>query len=320
MKRDLMRVLDPCESGRLHEGRTHQDQSSAMSRARPLVGLGLKSAHYEEVLRRPVQSHPVTLFEVHAENLMGDGGAPHACVEAVADRYALSVHGTGLSLGSAHGLDERHLRRFREVVARYAPLLVSEHLAWCRDETTCYNDLLPLPLNEETLAVVTDNLARAQDTLGRRLLVENPSSYLGFRNSSIEEPDFLLELVQRSDCRLLLDINNVFVSCSNLGTSAASWLARIPGWAVAEVHLAGHSVVPLGPSGDDSIRIDDHGSEVCDAVWTLYENWFRTQENVSELHTLVEWDTRVPSLDVLLAQATRVNDIIEAEEHVATGN
>ena len=277
----------------------------------PLVGISLKSQHTEQILGLSPQAHCVQFFEVHAENLMGEGGAPHAHMQAVASKYRLSVHGTGLSLGSAHGLNQRHLHRFREVVERYQPFLVSEHLAWCRGPDVYYNDLLPLPYNEQTLGVVADNIARVQDELGRQILVENPSAYLSFRDSFMDEPSFLLELVRRTGCGLLLDVNNVFVTCSNLALNADAYLARIPASAVGEVHLAGHSVVGLTESGEPTIRVDDHGSEVCPEVWQHYRQWLANQEDIARLHTLIEWDTNVPALDVLLEQAKLARDVIK---------
>ena len=277
----------------------------------PLVGLGLKSQHFGEILGLSHEAHCVEFFEVHAENLMGEGGAPHACMQAVAHKYQLSVHGTGLSLGSAHGLDRRHLKRFRKVIERYQPSFVSEHLAWCRGPDVYYNDLLPLPYNEQSLRQVADNIGRVQDELGRQILVENPSSYLTLRDSLMDEPSFLLELVRRTGCGLLLDVNNVFVTCSNLSLSADSYLARIPASVVGEVHLAGHSLVPLTQLGDRAIRVDDHGSQVCPEVWQHYRDWLASQEDISELHTLVEWDTNVPELEVLLEQASLARGVIE---------
>ena len=277
----------------------------------PLIGLGLKSQHFEEILGRSPDSHCVNFFEVHAENFMGAGGAPHSYLEAVCESYALSIHGTGLSLGSSCGLNQKHLKRFRDLVERYRPSLVSEHLAWCRDSKVYYNDLLPLPLNAEALQVVADNVARAQDMLGRRMLVENPSTYLSFAGSSIEEPDFLLELVKRTGCGLLLDVNNVFVSGSNLGFSAEDYLARIPASVVGEVHLAGHSIMSLSSESDTKLRIDDHGSIVCDEVWHLYRGWLSSSPETTDLHTLVEWDTRIPEFDILLDQASMASGLIE---------
>lgn len=247
---------------------------------------------------------------------MGEGGAPHAHMQAVADRYSLSIHGTGLSLGSAHGPDQRHLNRFRDVVERYRPRLVSEHLAWCRGPEVYYNDLLPLPYNEQSLRQLVDNIGRVQDVLGRQLLVENPSIYLSFHDSVIDESSFLLELVRRTGCGLLLDVNNVFVTCSNLGLSAEAYLSCIPASAVGEVHLAGHSVVALSESGDQTIRVDDHGSQVCAEVWQLYRDWLADQEDLSGLHSLIEWDTNVPELEMLLAQARLARDAIEEVRRV----
>ncbi len=241
---------------------------------------------------------------------MGLGGAPLARIEAVAQRYPLSIHGTGLSLGSAGGLNSRHLGRFRDVVARFSPMLVSDHLAWCRGEAVYYNDLLPLPLTEAVLRQVTDNVSHAQDVLGRQLLVENPSTYLTFRESSLDEADFLLTLAERTGCALLLDINNVYVSCSNLGTCAQDYLCKIPASVVGEVHLAGHSVIPLSQASERTIRVDDHGSEVCEDVWALYSTWLAAQGDHPSPPTLVEWDTRVPEFEVLLTEAERAKQCV----------
>ena len=241
---------------------------------------------------------------------MGAGGIPHHCLEALNENYALSIHGVGLSIGSACGLNEKHLARFRDLVYRYQPLLVSEHLAWCRDSAFYYNDLLPLPLNAEVLNLVSDHLRQVQDMLGRKMLVENPSTYLSFAHSCMQEPDFLLELVHRTGCGLLLDVNNVFVSACNLGFSAAEYLAHIPARVVGEVHLAGHSIVPLVEGEAARLRIDDHGSEVCEEVWRLFADWLSSQDEISHLHTLIEWDTRVPEFDVLLDQARIAEELI----------
>ena len=254
-------------------------------------------------MRRSKESFCAQFFEVHAENLMGRGGAPLARLEAFAAHFPLSIHGTGLSLGSARGLNSRHLARFSDIVRHFAPMLVSEHLAWCRDGDVYFNDLLPLPLNDTVLRQVSDNVMRVQDALGRQLLVENPSMYLTFHDSTIDEPDFLLALTERTDCGLLLDINNVFVSCANLHTCPESYLRRIPASVVGEVHLAGHSVVSLSDSSDQTIRIDDHGSEVCDEVWQLFSNWLSWQDRTATPPTLIEWDTHIPELDVLISQA-----------------
>jgi uncharacterized protein (UPF0276 family) len=277
-------------------------------------GIGLRAPHVGEILaRRPA----VAWLEVHAENYLGGGPAVRALERLRAD-YPLSVHGVGLSLGSADGLDPAHLERLAVLVERLQPALVSEHLSWSVTGGAYLNHLLPLPYTEETLGVLSRHVARAQERLGRRLLVENPSGYLRFRYSPIPEPQFLNELARRTGCGLLCDVNNVYVTCANLGGDAAAWLDAIEPSAVGEIHLAGHAVndVDGGDADGRTILIDDHGSPVADAVWSLYE---RALGRFGAAPTLIEWDTDVPPLPVLLAEAAkaarrlaRVGDVVAA--------
>jgi uncharacterized protein (UPF0276 family) len=258
-------------------------------------GVGLRAPHLAEVLEtRPA----VPWFEVHAENYLGGGPAPRA-LERVRRDYPLSLHGVGLSLGTAEGLSGAHLERLRRLVERLAPALVSEHLSWSISGGVYLNHLLPLPYTEAALAVVSRHVAQAQDRLGRRLLIENPSSYLRFRDSPMPEPVFLNELARRTGCGLLCDVNNVFVTCANLGGDAAAWIDALEPSAVGEIHLAGHAV---NDADGRSVRIDDHGSPVCDAVWHLYE---RALARFGAVPTLVEWDTDIPPLAVLQAEAAK---------------
>jgi hypothetical protein len=258
-------------------------------------GVGLRAPHLAEVLEtRPA----VPWFEVHAENYLGGGPAPRA-LERVRRDYPLSLHGVGLSLGTAEGLSGAHLERLRRLVERLAPALVSEHLSWSISGSVYLNHLLPLPYTEAALAVVSRHVAQAQDRLGRRLLIENPSSYLRFRDSPMPEPVFLNELARRTGCGLLCDVNNVFVTCANLGGDAAAWIDALEPSAVGEIHLAGHAV---NDADGRSVRIDDHGSPVCDAVWHLYE---RALARFGAVPTLVEWDTDIPPLAVLQAEAAK---------------
>lgn len=267
----------------------------------PPVGVSLKSDHYSTILTdRPALS----FFEVHAENYMSGGGAHHRFLEEIADAYAISVHGVGLSLGSAEGLDGEHLKRFKKVVDRYDPVLVSEHLAWSVQGGVYLNDLLPLPFTNECLQVVSDNIKLVQDLLGRQILVENPSSYLSFSSSEFEEPDFLCRLVDKTGCGLLLDINNVYVSGRNMGWDPRAYLRTIPADMIGEIHLAGHEVKEVNGA---EIRIDDHGSEVCTDVWNLYSELVAC---TGPIPTLVEWDTNVPPFEQLKAQASRAETIL----------
>lgn len=259
------------------------------------IGVGLRAPHLAAfVADRPA----IGWLEVHAENYMGGGAAP-AQLDAIRCDYPLSLHGVGLSLGSADGLDEAHLLRLKNLVERYEPCRVSEHLAWSMAGGTYLNDLLPLPYTEESLAIVARHVARAQEVLGRKLLVENPSSYLRFRHSTIAEPDFLAELVRRTGCGLLCDVNNIYVSATNLGFDAACYLDALPPMAVGEIHLAGHAEVMRSGA---ALLIDDHGSPVPPPVWALYGSALRRFGAVA---TLVEWDKNLPALPVLLDEARK---------------
>ena len=268
------------------------------------IGLSLKSQHFSDVLdKKPA----VTFFEVHAENFMSAGGAHHRYLEKICDTYALSVHGVGMSLGSAEGIDKVHLDRFKAVVERYSPALVSEHLAWSHEGGFYLNDLLPLPLNSESLAVVAANIDTMQNHLGRKILIENPSAYMAFEATDISEPEFLTRLVETTGCGILLDVNNVFVSGSNMGWNIESYLRDIPSGSVEEIHLAGHTLKKL--EAQQEIRIDDHGSEVNEDVWRIYS---RLLNEVGSCPTLIEWDTNVPAFDVLLAEAEKACDIFKS--------
>jgi uncharacterized protein (UPF0276 family) len=263
------------------------------SDAPALAGIGLRSPHVDEIIAtRP----EVGWLEIHAENYLGGGPARRA-LETIRRDYPISVHGVGLSLGSDDGLDERHLARVGALIERLQPALVSEHLSWSIAGGAYLNHLLPLPYTEEALALVAGHVARLQDALGRTVLVENPSSYLRFSDSPIPEPVFLGELARRTGCRLLCDVNNIYVSCRNFGLDPATWVDAMPAGVVAEIHLAGHSV---NDADGQPILIDDHGSRVAEPVWDLYE---RLLARIGATPTLVEWDTDIPALPVLLAEA-----------------
>lgn len=267
------------------------------------AGIGLRAEHYREV----VTSRPaVGWFEVHSENYFGAGGAPHHYLELVRRDYPLSLHGVGLSLGSADAFNRVHLAKLKALVERYEPGLVSDHLSWSSVDGRYLNDLLPLPYTEETLRHVAARVTEAQDCLGRELLIENPSSYLEYRDSDIAEAQFLAELSQRSGCGLLLDVNNVFVSATNHNFDARAYLRAIPAARVREIHLAGHSV---NRYDDGEILIDTHNARVCDAVWALYHEALALTGPVP---TLIEWDTDLPALAVLLDEARRADTVQEA--------
>ena len=266
------------------------------------IGVGLRAPHIAEVLAsRPA----IGWFEVHAENYMGRGPGFAALMKVRRD-YPLSLHGVGLSLGTAEGLDRAHLQALKELVERSEPFLVSEHLSWSVTGGVYLNDLLPLPLTEETLAVVSRNIALMQETLGRRVLIENPSSYLRFRHSAIPEPEFLAELVRRTGCGLLCDVNNIYVSCTNFAEDAAAYLAAFPGEAVGEIHLAGHF---RSERRGRALLIDDHGAQVSDEVWALYR---RALERFGMVPTLIEWDKNLPPWAALLAEARRAQEVAES--------
>jgi hypothetical protein len=268
------------------------------------AGIGLRFPHHRVVLEeRPAAAW----LEVHSENYMG-GGTPLMYLEALRRDYPLSLHGVGLSLGSADGLDERHLARLRRLVERVEPDLVSEHLSWSAFGGTHFAELLPLPLTEEALALVCRNVEVAQDFLGRQILIENPSSYLRYRHSTIAECDFIAAVAAHTGCGMLCDVNNVFVSACNHGFEPGGYLRALPASRIGEIHLAGHTRRKL----DDgrSIRIDDHGSRVCDEVWALYAEAIAL---FGRMPTLIEWDTGVPPLEVLLEEAAQAERVMTAE-------
>jgi len=257
------------------------------------AGIGLRSPHVAEILRERPR---IGWLEVHTENYLGGGPAARA-LATVREHYPISLHGVGLSLGSAEGLDRRHLARVAELTRRVEPARLSEHLSWSIAGGVYFNHLLPVPYTDESLALVAEHVSQAQEALGRPLLVENPSSYLRFRHSPIPEPEFLGELARRTGCGLLCDVNNVFVSCANLGQDAGAYLAALPREAIGEIHLAGHA---RNHADGRTILIDDHGSRVAEAVWDLYE---RAVARFGPVPTLIEWDTDLPALEVLLDEA-----------------
>ena len=268
-------------------------------------GIGLRTLHVAEIeATRP----PIPWLEIHAENYLSGGPAVRA-LERLRRDYPISIHGVGLSLGSADGVDARHLDRLARLVERVEPALVSEHLSWSVHDGAYLNHLLPLPYTDEALAVLCGHVAHVQDRLQRRVLIENPAVYLRFRESPIPEPEFLNELVRRTGCALLCDVNNVFVTCVNLGTDAGAWIDELDTAAVGEIHLAGHAV---NEADGEKVLIDDHGSAVRDEVWSLYE---RLLARAGALPTLVEWDTDIPALSVLLGEAAKAQQRLARTEN-----
>ncbi|HVO03316.1 MAG TPA: DUF692 domain-containing protein [Candidatus Cybelea sp.] len=264
-----------------------------------LIGIGWRAPHHDAVLQDLPQAG---FLEVHAENHMG-GGRRIAMLEAARSHYPISIHGVGLSLGSAEGIDAEHLERLAALVERIEPMLVSEHVAWCRQGGAYLNDLLPLPYTEEALGILVANIDRVQQRLQRPMLMENPSTYLEFVHSTIPEGEFLAEMARRSGCRLLLDVNNLYVNERNHGQSARAAMASLDWATVDEIHLAGHHVADLG---DATILIDDHGSHVAEPVWELYAE---ASARFPGAVTLIEWDSRIPALDVLLAEAAKADAV-----------
>ncbi len=269
------------------------------------AGIGLRFPHHDDVTtHRPA----VPWFEVHAENYFG-GGTVRRALESVRRDYPLSLHGVGLSLGSAEGLDAAHLARLVALTRAIEPALVSEHLSWSIVGGQYLADLLPLPLTPETLDLFCRHVDQVQQALGRQLLVENPSTYVQLRDTCIPEWEFLATLATRTGCGLLCDVNNIVVSAANHGWDAEGYLAALPPAAIGEIHLAGHALRTL-PDGS-TLRIDDHGSRVSAEVWSLYETALR---RFGPRPTLIEWDTDIPAFEVLMAEAQQAQRRLDALE------
>jgi uncharacterized protein (UPF0276 family) len=273
------------------------------------AGTSFKHEHLAAILAEGKQRG---FFEVHAENYMGAGGPPHRALEAVRRDHPLSLHGVCMSIGGPQPLDPEHLARFRRLVDRYQPALVSEHLAWSTHGTTYFNDLLPLPYTQTTLAHVCDHIDQMQDAIRRPILLENPSTYVTFRESTMSETDFIRRVAQRTGCGLLLDINNVFVSATNHGFSAAQYLTDFPLSRVGEIHLAGHAWQT--DDDDEPLLIDSHDGPVADPVWALFET---TINRCGAIPTLIEWDSKVPDWPILKAEAAAAQAILDRVHSIA---
>jgi len=266
------------------------------------AGLGLKHEHFIEVLET---SPDLGFFEVHAENYMMAGGPFHHYLGLIRDRYPLSLHGVGLSIGGEGSLNRAHLARLAALIERYQPQAFSEHLAWSSHGSVFLNDLLPLAYDSATLHRVCEHIDQVQSTLKRPMLLENPSTYLQFERSTLDETDFITEGIRRTGCGLLLDVNNVYVSCINHQRDPSAYIDALPLQAVGEIHLAGFA--EDSDSLGDRLLIDDHGAPVDNAVWQLYE---QVLARIGPIPTLIERDNQVPALSVLLAEAQHADGLL----------
>jgi uncharacterized protein (UPF0276 family) len=265
------------------------------------AGTGLKPEHAQDIFEQDIfeSARAVDFFEIHAENYMGAGGPPHHLLRRIAPDYPLSVHGVGLSIGGAGPLDRDHLARLKKLIGDYRPAMFSEHLAWSSHDGVYLNDLLPLPYNAGTLDCVVRHIDEVQHTLDTRMLLENPSTYVSFGTSDIDEAEFLRSIAARTGCALLLDVNNVYVSSVNHGFDAAAYIDRFPIDLVGEIHLAGFAEDQDANAG--RLLIDAHGAPVADAVWSLYR---RALARSGPVPTLIEWDNDVPDFATVAAEVS----------------
>jgi len=280
------------------------DTGALQARSGPIptqVGIGLRFQHHQAVIEAPPS---VAWMEVHTENYLG-GGTPLSFLNRIRRDYPISCHGVGLSLGSAGDLDPVHLERIADAIDRIEPVLVSEHLSWSRVGGMYLADLLPLPLTEESLEIVCRHVDETQAKLKRKILIENPSSYLRYVHSTIPEWEYLVCIAERTGCGILCDVNNIFVSAHNLDWDAGKYLASLKPSTIGEIHLAGHSLKPLG--NGRHLRLDDHGSPVCPEVWDLYG---KALLQFGPVPTLIEWDNNVPALEVLVGEAEKARFIL----------
>lgn len=268
-----------------------------------LIGIGLRAPHYTEIINtRP----SVSWFEVHSENFFHLGGPTLNALKKIRDNYPISLHGVGLSLGSATGLDLNHLKKIKDLINEINPFLVSEHLSWGKIGKVYLPDLLPLPYTQESLKIISQNLMIAQDFLARELLIENPSSYLEYKTSELTEALFLVELCKKTGAKILLDINNIYVSAYNHGWDAKKYIDAIPSKLVKEFHLAGHSSKTISPT--KNLLIDTHNNKISDAVWELYTY---ALNKMGKVHTLIEWDSDIPEFSVLIDEVQKAEAYCE---------
>ena len=272
----------------------------------PVAGLAGTSFKHEHLNAILAESRHRGFFEVHAENYMGAGGPPHQALEHIRRDHPVSLHGVCMSIGAPQALDRAHLARFCALAERYEPALVSEHLAWSTHERNYFNDLLPLPYTEPTLARMCEHVEEVQEAIGRRILLENPSTYVAFASSTMSETDFIRAITRRTGCRLLLDVNNVFVSAMNHGYAALDYLSDFPLAEVGEIHLAGHA--EQNDDEGEPLLIDSHDGPVADAVWKLYEIVI---SRCGPIPTLIEWDSKIPAWPILRAEAAAAQAILD---------
>jgi uncharacterized protein len=280
--------------------------------ALPIGGLAGTSFKHQHLAEIRAESCRRGFFEVHAENYMGAGGPPHRALEALRRDFPISLHGVCMSIGGERPLDRAHLARFQHLVRRYEPALVSEHLAWSTHENAYFNDLLPLPYTEATLRRVCDHIDQVQESIRQPMLLENPSTYVSFAESTMNETDFIRGIARRTGCGLLLDVNNVFVSAVNHGYSALDYLSDFPLADVGEIHLAGHA--EQSDDEGDPLLIDSHDGPVADAVWKLFEI---AVVRCGPVPTLVEWDSNIPDWPILKAEAAAAQAILDRQRNIA---
>ena len=283
----------------------HANHNQPMRARTPIpacAGVGLRSQHHRDVLISPAKTG---WLEVHSENYFGNGGAPLRYLEDIRADYSISLHGVGMSIGSVDALDHNHLNQLKDLITRIEPGLVSEHLCWSSFGGHYLNDLVPLPYTDATLTYLVTRIEKVQEFLGRQILIENPSSYLEYQYSTYSESRFLDELARRTGCGILLDVNNVYVSCINHGWNALDYIQDIAVEQVGEIHLAGHSVNSVEGR---SILIDTHNGPVSEAVWQLYQS---ALQRLGSVPTLIEWDADLPSWQVLVGEAAKANAYLE---------
>ena len=267
------------------------------------AGIGFRHSHYIEIIEKLPE---IAWLEIHSENFFADGGMPIHILEKVREKYPLSMHGVGLSLGSSDGLDKNHLVKLKKLVDEFNPALISEHISWSQTGGVFLNDLLPVPYTSEAIDVFVRNIKQMQDFLGRRILVENPSTYLEFNHSKMPEYEFLNQVADKAECGILCDVNNIYVCAINHKSNPEEYLRNIDHSKIGEVHLAGHATRAL--SSGDELLIDHHGDFVCDQVWQLYEKLITI---TGALPTLIEWDTDIPSLAILQGEAKKADEVME---------
>lgn len=266
------------------------------------VGVGLRSAHYQEILDT---SPNLGWFEVHPENYFC-GGVHRNYLDQISEKYAISMHGVGLSLGADQPVDKEHLRQYKALIDRYNPFIVSDHVAWTSSGNAHLNDLLPLPYTEETLARLVRNVDQTQQYFGRSILVENPSTYIAFKDNEMSEYDFMNALCEKTGCSMLLDINNIYVQSHNHGLDPIEYIHAINPGFVWEMHLAGHIEKNIG---EHTILVDTHNQKVCEGVWDLYAV---AVNHLGTVPTLIEWDQDFPPLQTLIDEASRARSVIES--------